>query len=330
MLHFPPVAFVVVATGIALGNGVTRAEQPDMFRITRLELRDPHLFTLALGILCTDVTGSVNDLVESETSLDADGDGMVDQSFLVTFLPLDQSASCGAMVLANGRCTFPLDATTCYSNAHQNVKPTVYTNQVVETCLAVVPGTTSGYTPETTSSTAPCFSSETLDFLFVLGGAPVFLEDVTIGATYAGELAGSLFNGLMRGFLRETEADDTHFPASIPILGGLPVSAVLPGGTGNCASGDDRDLGPDGETWGWWLYLNFSAEPVPVACEEVGDFDVDCDTTLRDFATLQPCLAGPGIEPPACGCAFEDLDGSGDVDLRDVAVFQAIFTGAVE
>ena len=39
------------------------------------------------------------------------------------------------------------------------------------------------------------------------------------------------------------------------------VSSLLPGGTGNCNSGDDRDIGPGGVR-GWWVYFNFTAEPV--------------------------------------------------------------------
>jgi hypothetical protein len=47
----------------------------------------------------------------------------------------------------------------------------------------------------------------------------------------------------------------------VPIVGGQPLSSVLPGGAGNCAAGDDRDV-LDAVT-GWWFYLNYPADEVP-------------------------------------------------------------------
>ena len=64
----------------------------------------------------------------------------------------------------------------------------------------------------------------------------------------------------MRGFISETDANNTILPASFPLVGGRPLSSLLPGGTGNCASYDDRDL--QGGVFGWWFYLNFPAAAV--------------------------------------------------------------------
>lgn len=71
----------------------------------------------------------------------------------------------------------------------------------------------------------------------------------------------SLIEGLIYGFLREDDADSILFPASYPIIGGQPISFLLPGGTGNCSFGDDTEL-HDG-FFGWWFYFNFTAEYVP-------------------------------------------------------------------
>ena len=50
-------------------------------------------------------------------------------------------------------------------------------------------------------------------------------------------------------------------PADLPLVGGRPVSSLLAGGTGNCASSSDKDR-LDGVP-GWWFYLNFTAQQVP-------------------------------------------------------------------
>jgi len=46
----------------------------------------------------------------------------------------------------------------------------------------------------------------------------------------------------------------------VPLIGGQPLSALLPGGAGNCAAGDDRDM-LNGEP-GWWFYFAIEAERV--------------------------------------------------------------------
>lgn len=62
-----------------------------------------------------------------------------------------------------------------------------------------------------------------------------------------------------------------------------------------------------------------------------GDLDGDEDVDADDFLLFELCIGGPGVTtpPPACNpdhFAAADLEGSdGDVDLRDVAEFQAAF-----
>jgi YVTN family beta-propeller protein len=68
---------------------------------------------------------------------------------------------------------------------------------------------------------------------------------------------------------------------------------------------------------------NAASTPANAAVD--GDADHDGAVTLADYAALEACLAGPGGGAGGvCACEF-DLDQDGDVDLRDAAVFQALF-----
>lgn len=93
---------------------------------------------------------------------------------------------------------------------------------------------------------------------------------------------------------------------------GLPDSCDL-------ADGTSRDL---------------NRNQIPDECDTfVGDFDVDQDTDLDDYAALESCLSvsGPGVTavPEICQTVF-DFDVDGDVDLLNVALFQVKFTGSGE
>ena len=62
------------------------------------------------------------------------------------------------------------------------------------------------------------------------------------------------------------------------------------------------------------------------------DVDRDTDVDLDDYASIAPCLNGPGPSDPLPGCTAKqqtqaDIDRDGDVDLRDIAMLQRAFTG---
>jgi hypothetical protein len=94
-----------------------------------------------------------------------------------------------------------------------------------------------------------------------LGGTLVPLSDATVAATFTGAPPTGMVDGVLRGFLRETDADAVLIDPSIPFIGGQPLSSILPGGTNCCATHDDRDQ-LDGVS-GWWMYLELTAEVVP-------------------------------------------------------------------
>ncbi len=66
--------------------------------------------------------------------------------------------------------------------------------------------------------------------------------------------------------------------------------------------------------------LPFTGEP-PV------DFDADQDVDLDDFAAIVGCIMGPMAGPPDSSCIHTNIDDLGDVDLRDLALFQNCVSG---
>jgi len=252
---------------------------PTVFRPSDLDLREPHVYVDVPFFGCNDITDmgilgnpSVNAQLQTAVQTDADADGDLDLSFLIIFRPLDQTVplTLGAMDFTTGDCTPPLAGTTCDIAPMAMLRPSTFTNLGTGTCLDTIAGTTYGpYAPNATPATAmgtnACFYVEPIDLPLTLAGAMFTLHEAQLGARYVGSPATTLSNGLMRGFLTEADADVATLDPTLPLVGGNPLSSVLPGGTGNCAGHSDIDMGPDGAggtTTGWWFYLNFPADLV--------------------------------------------------------------------
>lgn len=234
------------------------------FRFTDLDLRDPHIFVDVLGlrdITDSEIAGfSFNRLFDERLTADADGDGFLEQSMVNLFRPLDQAeTNTAAEIFTAARCTAP-PTNDCVAGSP--AVETMATNLPDGLCLGPVEGTTTAsYVPDVTSAMAPCFSTSSARITLDLAGIPLTLEDARIGATYVGDPATGEINGLVVGFLTEANADNTIIPSSIALLGGEPLSMILPGGT----PGDDRnpashsDMDTHDGVAGWWFYLNFEA-----------------------------------------------------------------------
>lgn len=245
-----------------------------VFRVDTLTLRDPHVYVSVFGGPCTDVTDppglggifSANALVADELNLDGDVDGFLDLSLLTVFRPLRQPPLAGADVdVQLGQCTTPVGSEVCGPDVSPPYQ-TTYINHGTGTCVAPIPGTLGpnnmgSYSPAVLVSAAPCVESSPTSILFPLGVFDLPLDDVQVGATYVGDPATGLVNGVIRGFISEANANSILLPVDIPIIGGQPISSLIPGGTGSCASSDDRDTGP-GSQVGWYFYLNFTAHEV--------------------------------------------------------------------
>jgi cysteine-rich repeat protein len=234
------------------------------YRFSDLDLRDPHVLVSAFGF-CLDVTDtligtfSVNSAIQDSIQNDNDmpPDGKLDLSPTLVFRPLTQmNGATTALDFYFADCTAPMATTSCMPGplAPSSVTATVASSG---TCLSPISGTTHPYTPAITNPTGPCFSSSATTVTLTLAGIPITLHDARIAATYSGSPATNIVNGLLIGFISEADADATTLPMSLPVVGGHPLSSVLPGGTDNCAGYSDKDL--DNGITGWWFYLNFTA-----------------------------------------------------------------------
>lgn len=247
---------------------------PSAWRYTDLDLRDPHVF-LTVGTpplaFCFDFTDnpipttqiSFNGQIQTGFTTDGNGDGFLDNSNLLLFRPLNQLGAIGRVDSAAGQCTAPVAGTSCALPAGVEGNAFNYAAEASISCLAPIAGTTGSpaYSPAIASALPPCFRTAQRTFTVDNGGVPITLIDASIAATFQGNPASGLINGLLRGFLRESDANTIL----IPIPNTTPpqtiaLSALLPGGTGNCSSRNDKDS-LNGES-GWWFYFNFSAQPV--------------------------------------------------------------------
>ena len=69
---------------------------------------------------------------------------------------------------------------------------------------------------------------------------------------------------------------------------------------------------------------------VPDECDMAGDLDGDGDVDIDDFAIFAGCMAGPDVieAPAACDpvdFVYADFDNDEDVDLADFSLLQMVF-----
>ncbi len=265
--------------GTTAGDGCDancQNETGPAFRMSDLDLMDPHVFINFSG--CRDITNGnvpfnlsppINGMLQDSITQDGNNDGTLDLSFVAIFDPLDQAnGAMGNITVAEADCTAPMATTSCtVDSMGSTFQMGTYTTNTAASCLDALPNTTRPYMPAIRPSTAPCFATTAFDLTIDFNGIQVPLTDVQVGATFVGNPATGLENGLLRGFISEADADAVLLPSSLPLVGGDPLSSVLAGGTGACPAHDDRDVGPDGITMGWWFYLNFPAAQVPTTVQ---------------------------------------------------------------
>jgi hypothetical protein len=254
-----PRAIVLLLAGVASAAALA---QSTLFRLSDIDLRDPHIFVAALG--CHDVTDSAfggfafNAQVQAEIQSDGDGDGLLDASVVLEFMPLDQARATNFVAAGDADCRPPAASPSCGPIAMPFAAGDA-TLAASGQCSGTLAGTLRPYNPAVTAASAPCFATPPATAAIVLAGIPLSLQDTAFAATFVGTPATQLTNGLLRGFLSQATADATLLPASYPLVGGQPLSRLLPGGANNCAAHSDLDS--NNGVPGWWFYFNYVAVP---------------------------------------------------------------------
>lgn len=139
------------------------------------------------------------------------------------------------------------------------------------------------------------------------------------GSSYTGSNLGNVTNDLDGNY-------GPPFPGPLPSTSLQAVKFKHASTARSVNNADDYALTP-----GAAVFINNAGSQFTITAPPVfGDIDADGDIDLDDFAILVPCLAGPASETLPGGCGLDDfhsadLDGDLDVDLQDVAEFQAAF-----
>jgi len=242
----------------------------EIFRIDRLALRDPHLFieieVLPGLVLCTDVTdepipgqNGFNQAIEQALNEDGDDDGLLDASVLMVLRPRGWPDAPGALQLAGGQCSAPAATSSC--QIVEAAPSSWYDHAPSGLCRGALPATTRPYNPAVGEVDGPCFATHPGPAELSLDALILPLQAATVGGGWSELDNGRIAPALMRGFLTEQAADAIALPPELGDLGGQPLSALLPGGQGNCAAHSDLDQF-NGQT-GWWFYFDITAELTP-------------------------------------------------------------------
>ncbi len=243
-----------------------------LIRTTSLKIRDPHFFAPVFPpIVCPDFTdndiagqpgSAVNNQINLTLTTDSDSDGFLDSNPLWIFQNPLTGPQIRRIDTADGQCSAPLAGTTCSFPTATTADTYTVISTGADSCFSPIAATTGGYTPSVASVSPPCWlgaakAQASLNF----NGVAVPLFGVRMGGAVTAA-DGPIGRVMMRGFLRESDADATLLPAALPLVGGRPISVLLKGGTGSCATGSDKDV-LDGVT-GWWFYTEQTITSVPI------------------------------------------------------------------
>ena len=217
---------------------------PTAFRITSLEVRDPHVFLPGCTI---DGTSAANGIF-----MDA-----VERNALNTagvFRPIDPAAPSTPMdVFPGAACTgagTPLDACA----ASGPVVATNANNQTSGTCFAAPPSTLSYPATAPNAPMGSCFATTPSTVQLNLNGSLVTMQNAVVAGEY---VPGGIRNGILSGFVSYATARNTMVTFG---AGSLILYDLLRGG--GCPGDDDDPLFVGGADAGWWFHLDFEATEV--------------------------------------------------------------------
>jgi hypothetical protein len=245
---------VVIGDGgrLDIGIDVDEVTPPGLatFRISSMQLRDPHVFFQVTFFGCQDITDSspwgfsINDGLASEVS-------GLSMNTLLQLDPLDVTeGATGAASIVPADCW---SSSECMGDPPEDTVATTYAASESTPCVAPAPGTTDWPVAPTG---VPCVGTEPADVnLPFAEGTILPLRAARVGGRTSTE--GTLMDaGLLLGFLSQADAETIWFDTGT--FGSASMAQLLPGGPG-CASLDGRDV-HDGEI-GWWLHFEVEATP---------------------------------------------------------------------
>src|SRR5690606_21044071 len=127
--------------------------------------------------------------------------------------------------ITEGDCTAPLASTTCAASGSGTTFGVTY-QDAGGACLDAIPGThRATYFPALETPSPPCFASDATTLTLDLAGVLIVLDDARVAARFGD--GDTLTDGLIRGFLTETNAEAIPLPEALPLVGGQPLASIL-------------------------------------------------------------------------------------------------------
>lgn len=240
---------------------------PTVYRTGALALRDPHVFYQLIPTICSDITDvpsiGLNPQIAAAFNGDSDGDGFLDASPMLVFRPFNTSGAAAALEGVAGDCTVA-QPTSCTPTAGAQVSRRYYqffNLGAGDVCLGKLAGTTTnwGSGAQVPEPSGICYSSTAQDLSLPIGGANIPLLATRYGAPQpmSGAMTGG---GLMRGFLRESDANTIMI--QIDANTSVPLAQLLPDGTLSCKTGVAGGKDLFGGVSGWWFYFEYRQDSV--------------------------------------------------------------------
>ena len=251
-------------------DGLEFSDTPALYRVSSIKVRDPHFIApISPPFLCPDFTdndlpgqpgSSINNQLQAALNADSEPNGFLDSAALLIFQNFALTNTVRRIDDAAGECSAPSATSQCRIPA-MSTASTYATQAVGDSCFEPIPGTFGTYVPAIGVIAAPCWLAAPqarLDFNVVSG--VVQLQNVRRAGVALANGPGTRI--LVRGFLRESDADLILLPPNIPLFGGQPISRLLRGGAGNACPGNDKDTLAG--VPGWWFYLEQTLTPAPI------------------------------------------------------------------
>jgi len=201
------------------------------YRVSAMTLLDPGLYLNGTAPLTAFANLQINNALGA--------DGSIELGLVAAF---EEGTSTFRM--SNATCA---SASSCASGS--TIATASYAKLASGACLTANPPTSSA---PIAAVSAPCFSSAPTEATLSLAGINIQLREMRLHGATPGS---NPMRGVLIGFLSQSDAASAILPATLPVVGGQPMSSLL--------IATERDLGPDGVTPGWWFHIGVTGTPLP-------------------------------------------------------------------